>query len=836
MSNNKDKDKFQTHLRQLFEECDIDKNGSLTRQEFRQLCSKIGFTQEAAEEAFQRLDCDRDDHISFEEFLAGFNQYQTSTSSQSNQQQSRSDKSTNNNRLQPPSDAENRPQSRTSPRLSPVASRAAIYRPPSATAPITLGSNVPSRFHPSASQIAAFSGAPLISSDGNANSTGTYSSMSGTVSSSAENSTSADSSSYYSYPNNTNKMNKSNGFNSNEFNLLSDSNQGNAASNGNDMVIYSSDLLTSQMDQATGSQYNSLISQAGGSGGGNLNASGSSLTQASCLNVQDLLDCVQKLQNENQQLSQIFFKDKRQREELISQLGEEFDQQVKQAEAAANKRARDELEAEKRRLREMMQEEREQLQHHYKTIERMSNVVKNVYEERKLNPGSGDMLDGAGNLILNGANSIDIVKSQLEDTYEENKQLKKSLLDTKTDVARIWKEMGNLKEKYEEQLTSAHERNNETKTECDHIKRQLNLMKDSNRKLQDASDVITSYITDKVEPVIKIATEYGEDYDPDDPTQQYAITGNPRLLMAGNQPSACNSRRGSVLSDYFGDEPTMEISSQTNTKSATPSNQRVGSNTNQNIAQNEEIIATTTKTTTSETPTQSISRNTSSSHVNRQHDDDKDINDWLSQPQNSSPSPEPRSAAILRRAALSRDGPRGSSSSSCSSSIPTTSLNNSSAAATASTNDNDPTTFQKRSKKSATSSSRVAFRHQKSQSIDLQSDLDELEALHTSNTKQQLDPISGAKIKPLATTGTSPTQEEQPGSVVCMVESADGPTVATYDIILVGDSFVGKSSLASRFIEGSYTKSVISTTSIDFKTKDCKVDGINYTINLWDTA
>lgn len=801
MSNNKEK--FQNHLRELFNECDIDKNGALTRQEFRQLCSKIGFTQEAAEEAFQRLDCDRDNHISFEEFLAGFNQYQTSSTV--NKPQQRQEKSSGQ-RLQPPSDLEGRSQSRTSPRLSPVASRAAIHRPPSAASPITLGSNVPARFHPSSSQIAAFSGGVA----GENNSTGTYSS-SGTLGSSAENSTSAESSSYYNQysPSGKNKLN-TNGFNSNEFNPIE--------TNGNDVVIYSSDLLTSQLDQATGSQYNSLISQIGGGGGG---ASGSSLTQASCLNVQDLLDCVQKLQNENQQLSQIFFKDKRQREELISQLGEEFDQQVKQVEAAANKRARDELEAEKRRLREMMQEEREQLQHHYKTIERMSNVVKNVYEERKLN-SSGD-LDGSGNLLINGASSIDIVKSQLEDTYEENKQLKRSLLDTKTDVARIWKEMGNLKEKYEEQLTSAHERNNETKTECDHIKRQLNLMKDSNRKLQDASDVITSYITDKVEPVIKIATEF----DPDDPAQQYPITGNPRLLMAGGQASACNSRRGSVLSDYFGDEAPSEGHMQSDISSTSePARPKA----DEQSAQAKQATATTT--TSTKKPTQQTPATQTS---NRVHDDDKDINDWLAQPINSSPSPEPKSADILRRAALSRDGLRASSSSSGSSSIPT--LFNST---TNNNIENDNDNQSHKAKKKA-DSSRVAFRQQKSQSIDLQSDIDELGYAKTKG--QHSDAISAGKSQSklvaankTANTQTKPPQQEEAGTIVCMVEAADGPTVATYDIILVGDSFVGKSSLASRFIEGSYKRSVISTTSIDFKTKDCKVDGVNYTINLWDTA
>lgn len=69
-----------------------------------------------------------------------------------------------------------------------------------------------------------------------------------------------------------------------------------------------------------------------------------------------------------------------------------------------------------------------------------------------------------------------------------------------------------------------------------------------------------------------------------------------------------------------------------------------------------------------------------------------------------------------------------------------------------------------------------------------------------------------------------------------IVEPSDGPSKATFNIILVGDSFVGKSSFAARFIEGTFVQGLISNCSIDFKTKSYKVDNVNYTVNLWDTA
>lgn len=69
-----DSSAFMENLKQLFAEGDVDNNGCLGREEFSKLCAKIGLTKEAAHETFDRLDIDKDDRVTFDEFAAGFNQ------------------------------------------------------------------------------------------------------------------------------------------------------------------------------------------------------------------------------------------------------------------------------------------------------------------------------------------------------------------------------------------------------------------------------------------------------------------------------------------------------------------------------------------------------------------------------------------------------------------------------------------------------------------------------------------------------------------------------------------------------------------------------------------
>lgn len=57
-----------------------------------------------------------------------------------------------------------------------------------------------------------------------------------------------------------------------------------------------------------------------------------------------------------------------------------------------------------------------------------------------------------------------------------------------------------------------------------------------------------------------------------------------------------------------------------------------------------------------------------------------------------------------------------------------------------------------------------------------------------------------------------------------------------YKIIIVGDTGTGKSSLIRKFTDGEYIDLYNTTVGVDFRTKNCKVNGENIQIHIWDTA
>ena len=712
---------FMENLRQLFAECDIDRNGSLGREEFGELCSKIGLDKAAAAETFERLDVDKDQKITFEEFAAGFNQYKQVADSSSSPSPTRG------------------PAPAASPSRLPAAARSPKTGPRSEKlAPVAV------RGRKSASPIGVLSlGSAGSSRSGSSGSSGP---AGNSLTPAARSRSAADGRSGASSSVDISDQFEDHG------------SPRNADEHG--CIVYSSDMIGEDLAEPA----------SGGSGGqfGSLLSSGSGYSQVRTM--QELLECVQKLQNENQILTQIFFKDKREREEYISQLGEEFDQQLKEVEERANRRAREELESEKKRLSEMMQTERETLQHHYLTLERMSKLVRSP---------NGKSDDG---------DSIDKVRSKLEDTSMENRQLKRSLLDTRSDVAMIWKEMEKLKRQYEDKLSSAYEKHSETKSECDHIKQQLSLMKDSNRKLQDASDVITHYIADKVEPVIKVASAMGgsaADSSSSMPTYPNSSAVSP-----------ANSRRGSILSEYLNGNQSDESQSAADAESMASSRGKANE------------TAKTTRTSLVSSPN-------AGHHLRPSASDGKLTGKDIA-----------RSSGRLRRE-----------------------LEKAAAAKPATDDEVEGELGNKNS---------ISHQHDEATQAQHGQDLQQQQRKHSTEDKaitsggNKTTGLKGfgrhfligartqsdAKLKDLQK--TEPALEVRSASAdnaaEPIVEPADGPSRATFNIILVGDSFVGKSSFAARFMEGSFVQGLISNCSIDFKTKAYKVDGNNYTVNLWDTA
>ena len=55
-------------------------------------------------------------------------------------------------------------------------------------------------------------------------------------------------------------------------------------------------------------------------------------------------------------------------------------------------------------------------------------------------------------------------------------------------------------------------------------------------------------------------------------------------------------------------------------------------------------------------------------------------------------------------------------------------------------------------------------------------------------------------------------------------------------MIIIGDSGVGKTSFMDRFVEGNHQISYNATVGIDFKVKRMDIDGKTVKLQIWDTA
>eukprot|EP00128_Syssomonas_multiformis_P011043 Colp12_sorted_trinity150504_noHs@4149 len=59
---------------------------------------------------------------------------------------------------------------------------------------------------------------------------------------------------------------------------------------------------------------------------------------------------------------------------------------------------------------------------------------------------------------------------------------------------------------------------------------------------------------------------------------------------------------------------------------------------------------------------------------------------------------------------------------------------------------------------------------------------------------------------------------------------------ATFKLLLIGDSGIGKSSLLLRFTENTFDEELAATIGVDFKIKTVNVSGKSIQLTIWDTA
>ena len=155
-----------------------------------------------------------------------------------------------------------------------------------------------------------------------------------------------------------------------------------------------------------------------------------------------------------------FIRDKKLHQNHLNELEHEVDSQVKQAELILNQKAQEQIKHEKTLLREMMSEEMKELQSQFGKIDLLLKKIPNQMNSDEIK-------------------QINHIKLKLDESIEENRNLKMSLLDTQTNIALMRSELAQMRVQYEEkckELVTEKEKAIEAHHDQDHLSRQLHLL------------------------------------------------------------------------------------------------------------------------------------------------------------------------------------------------------------------------------------------------------------------------------------------------------------------------------------------------------------------------
>ncbi|CAF4252020.1 unnamed protein product, partial [Rotaria sordida] len=114
----------------------------------------------------------------------------------------------------------------------------------------------------------------------------------------------------------------------------------------------------------------------------------------------------------------------------------------------------------------------------------------------------------------------------------------------------------------------------------------------------------------------------------------------------------------------------------------------------------------------------------------------------------------------------------------------------------------------------------------------------ETSAKNSTNVEQVFETLAIEIMSILAST------EAKASSVSHQAETKSDESTSTtkyfsdylFNLLIIGDSGVGKSSFLLRFAEDIFDESYIATIGVDFKTRTIKINGKTAKLQLWDTA
>ena len=188
---------------------------------------------------------------------------------------------------------------------------------------------------------------------------------------------------------------------------------------------------------------------------------------------------------------------------------EDVDSQVKEVELRVKQKAKEDVEAERKSMRELMKGEMEELQSHLSMFEKVRALLLCIQLPHHSLGGNMTLTNGQVDSWLksnpNNLNEekVNEIRTKLEDSIRESRQLKLSLIDTQTNVALMRTELAQLRTQYEEkcrELTSEMGKVAQQNTDQQQLHRQLLLLQYCFNNLSENFDRYCSEISKVVPP------------------------------------------------------------------------------------------------------------------------------------------------------------------------------------------------------------------------------------------------------------------------------------------------------------------------------------------------
>ncbi|XP_063866279.1 ras and EF-hand domain-containing protein homolog [Scylla paramamosain] len=188
-----------------------------------------------------------------------------------------------------------------------------------------------------------------------------------------------------------------------------------------------------------------------------------------------LLQEIEQVQEHHKRLEVLYQKERQHHATALKSLESELEDQVAKVEQKAKMEARQESEEEKRQLQDQMEQEMAELQTHLRIFQKVDSWLK------KEEDGGGDR--------------VQEVRRKLEDAYHDNRTLNMTLHETTANLGLMRSDLAQMRLQYEEKCRELH---NERETvleymhQYDHMKRQMELLHEANKRLQDTNDSMRS--------------------------------------------------------------------------------------------------------------------------------------------------------------------------------------------------------------------------------------------------------------------------------------------------------------------------------------------------------